>query len=48
MLVLEHFLLSLFAKGAHELYTGELAKKLVEDVSKAGGIISLQDLKSYR
>jgi len=35
-------------KGAEELYTGELATKLVEDISEAGGIISLDDLKNYR
>ena len=33
--------------GAEELYTGETARKLVEDISNAGGIITLNDLKNY-
>ena len=33
--------------GVDEFYVGETAKKLIGDVTKAGGIITLQDLKSY-
>ena len=33
--------------GAEEFYTGETAKKLVEDITKAGGIITMDDLKNY-
>ena len=34
-------------KGAEEFYTGETAKNLVADISNAGGIITLNDLKNY-
>ena len=33
--------------GVDEFYVGETAKKLIGDVTKAGGIITLEDLKSY-
>ena len=33
--------------GAEEFYTGETAKKFVADISNAGGIITLDDLKNY-
>ena len=34
--------------GADEFYTGETAKKLVADITNAGGIITLNDLKDYK
>jgi gamma-glutamyltranspeptidase 1 len=34
-------------KGADEFYTGSIAEKLVEDISAADGIVTLDDLKSY-
>ena len=34
--------------GVDEFYHGETAEKLIADVSNAGGIITLEDLKSYR
>ena len=33
--------------GVDEFYVGETAKKLIGDVTKAGGIITLEDLRSY-
>ena len=30
-----------------DFYTGDLAKEIVEDVTEAGGIITLDDLKNY-
>ena len=35
-------------KGAKEFYTGDLAKKIVTESQKAGGILTLEDLKSYK
>ena len=34
--------------GAEEFYTGETAQKLVADITNAGGIITLNDLKDYK
>ena len=34
--------------GARELYEGDLAKKLVEGVRGAGGILSFRDLREYK
>ena len=34
--------------GVDEFYSGETARKLVKDIKDAGGIITLDDLKSYR
>lgn len=34
--------------GSKDFYTGELARNLVQDVQKAGGIWSLKDLSEYR
>ena len=33
--------------GVDEFYVGETAKKLIGDVTRAGGIITLEDLRSY-
>ena len=35
-------------KGGEDFYQGGLAASLAEDIKAAGGIISLQDLNSYR
>ncbi|KAJ6659082.1 hypothetical protein lerEdw1_019385 [Lerista edwardsae] len=35
-------------RGAEEFYSGETARKLVEDVQKQGGNVTLEDLGSYR
>ena len=34
--------------GAEEFYTGETAEKLVAELSEAGGIMTLDDLKNYK
>ncbi|XP_054852604.1 glutathione hydrolase 5 proenzyme [Eublepharis macularius] len=34
--------------GADEFYTGKTAEKLVEDMRKEGGILTLDDLKNYQ
>ncbi|KAL8180655.1 UNVERIFIED_CONTAM: hypothetical protein K2H54_030498 [Gekko kuhli] len=34
--------------GADEFYTGKTAEKLVEDVKKEGGILTLDDLRNYQ
>jgi len=34
--------------GPKEFYEGETAKSLIEDIQKAGGILTLEDLKNYR
>ena len=34
--------------GADEFYTGETAEKLVAELSEAGGIMTLDDLKNYK
>ena len=34
--------------GAEEFYTGGTAKKLISELSEAGGILTLEDLKSYK
>ena len=36
------------SKGAGEFYEGETAKRLTEEMTKHGGLISLADLRSYR
>ena len=33
--------------GVDEFYTGETAEKLINDVTKAGGIMTMEDLKDY-
>ena len=33
--------------GVDEFYVGETAKNLIGDVTRAGGIITLEDLRSY-
>ena len=33
--------------GVEEFYTGETGKNFVGDIQKAGGIISMDDLKNY-
>ena len=33
--------------GADEFYTGETGMNFVHDIQKAGGIISMDDLKNY-
>jgi gamma-glutamyltranspeptidase/glutathione hydrolase/leukotriene-C4 hydrolase len=35
-------------KGADEFYEGEIAKTLVNTIQSAGGIVTLDDFKSYR
>ncbi|KAI9331395.1 nucleophile aminohydrolase [Pilaira anomala] len=35
-------------KGADEFYEGEIAKSLVETIQTAGGIVTLDDFKSYQ
>ena len=34
-------------KGVEEFYSGETAEKLIKDVTKAGGIMTMEDLRSY-
>ena len=34
--------------GSKEFYEGETAKKLVKDLKKLGGIMTMEDLKSYK
>ena len=33
--------------GVEEFYSGETAEKLINDVTKAGGIMTMEDLSSY-
>ena len=33
--------------GAEEFYSGETAEMLIDDVTKAGGIMTMEDLRSY-
>ena len=33
--------------GVDEFYSGETAQKLINDVKKAGGIMTMEDLKDY-
>ncbi|KAL2099969.1 hypothetical protein ACEWY4_004363 [Coilia grayii] len=35
-------------EGANTFYTGTIAKKLIEDISKMGASLSLEDLKSFK
>lgn len=35
-------------RGADEFYSGETAGELIEDVQKAGGKLSLEDMRTYR
>ena len=35
-------------KGAEEFYNGEIAQKLIADMSGAGGILTLEDLRNYK
>ena len=34
--------------GAEEFYNGETAEKLISDLSGAGGIMTLDDLRNYK
>ena len=34
--------------GAEEFYSGETAEKLIADLSEAGGIMTLDDLRNYK
>ena len=34
--------------GPDEFYVGETAEKLIRDVTKAGGIMTMEDLKNYK
>jgi len=34
--------------GAQEFYSGQVGQELVEDLQKAGSIITMEDLKNYR
>jgi len=36
------------AKGAEDFYNGEIAHRIVNEVRKAGGVISLRDLREYQ
>ena len=33
--------------GVEEFYSGETAEMLIKDVTKAGGIMTMEDLRSY-
>ena len=46
--VLAQTLKRIAENGADEFYRGETAKKLVDDISNAGGIITLKDLENYK
>jgi len=45
---LAHTLKQVAAKGARELYDGELARAIASDVQSMGGSLSEQDLSAYR
>ena len=45
---LGYTLMEIAKNGVDEFYSGETARKLVKDIQDAGGIITLDDLKSYR
>jgi len=34
--------------GEAEFYEGQTAKELIADIQAAGGILSMEDLKSYK
>ena len=36
------------AGGADTFYTGEVGRELIKDIQEAGGIITMEDLASYR
>ena len=35
-------------RGAEEFYNGKIAEKLIADLSGAGGIMTLDDLRNYK
>jgi gamma-glutamyltranspeptidase len=41
-------LASLEKVGANGFYNGTLARQIVDEVNKAGGVLSLNDLSEYR
>ncbi|XP_023326007.1 glutathione hydrolase 1 proenzyme [Eurytemora carolleeae] len=46
--LLAHTLEQIAQKGGDEFYKGDIAKKLVDDIQKSGGIITMEDMKNYR
>ena len=46
--VLAQTLRTIAENGAKEFYEGETAEKMVHDLTRAGGIITMEDLKNYR
>ena len=44
---LAHVLERISSQGKDGFYRGEIAKKIVEGIQKAGGILTLEDLKAY-
>ncbi|XP_006353508.1 gamma-glutamyltranspeptidase 3 [Solanum tuberosum] len=45
---LSHSLELIAEQGPEAFYNGEVGEKLVEDVKRAGGILTMDDLRSYR
>ena len=45
---LSKVLITIAAEGKKGFYEGEIAEKIVSDIQKNGGIISLEDLKNYK
>lgn len=45
---LSHSLELIAEQGPEAFYNGEVGEKLVEDVKRAGGILTMDDLRNYR